>query len=87
MKYKNKTDLIIKAASYIIAGVIVLSCVVDKDTYPRITNQLKNLGTILVAIISLIVGSIISYKVVKYIKNKKMEQNRSEAFTKDKGEQ
>lgn len=68
MKYKNKTDLIIKAVSYIISGIIVLSFIVDKDTYLRITNQQKNIGIILVAIILLIVMSIVSYKVVKYIK-------------------
>lgn len=40
-KYKNKTDLIIKAASYFMAGMIVISSIVDKDTYRRIMIQLK----------------------------------------------
>ena len=71
-KYKNKTDLIIKTASYFIAGMIVISSIVDKDTYRRIIIQLKNIGIILVAIILLIVVSIVSYKVFKQIKNKKI---------------
>ena len=66
------------------AGMIVISSIVDKDTYRRIIIQLKNIGIILVAIILLIVVSIVSYKVFKQIKNKKMGQNRSEAFTEDK---
>lgn len=76
--------MIIKTASYFIAGIIVISSIVDKDTYRRIIIQLKNIGIILVAIILLIVVSIVSYKVFKQIKNKKMGQNRSEAFTEDK---
>lgn len=76
--------MIIKTASYFIAGMIVISSIVDKDTYRRIIIQLKNIGIILVAIILLIVVSIVSYKVFKQIKNKKMGQNRSEAFTEDK---
>lgn len=83
-KYKNKTDLIIKAASYFIASMIVISSIVDKDTYRRIMIQLKKIGIMLAAIILLIVVSIVSYKVFKQIKNKKMGQNRSEAYTKDK---
>lgn len=46
--------------------------------------QLKKIGIMLAAIILLIVVSIVSYKVFKQIKNKKMGQNRSEAYTKDK---
>lgn len=76
--------MIIKTASYFIAGMIVISSIVDKDTYRRIIIQLKNIGIILVTIILLIVVSIVSYKVFKQIKNKKMGQNRSEAFTEDK---
>lgn len=66
------------------AGMIVISSIVDKDTYRRIMIQLKKIGIMLAAIILLIVVSIVSYKVFKQIKNKKMGQNRSEAFTEDK---
>lgn len=76
--------MIIKAASYFIASMIVISSIVDKDTYRRIMIQLKKIGIMLAAIILLIVVSIVSYKVFKQIKNKKMGQNRSEAYTKDK---
>lgn len=76
--------MIIKAASYFIASMIVISSIVDKDTYRRIMIQLKKIGIMLAAIILLIVVSIVSYKVFKQIKNKKMGQNRSEAFTEDK---
>lgn len=76
--------MIIKAASYFIASMIVISSMVDKDTYRRIMIQLKKIGIMLAAIILLIVVSIVSYKVFKQIKNKKMGQNRSEAYTKDK---
>ena len=67
------------------AGMIVISSIVDKDTYRRIMIQLKKIGIMLAAIILLIVVSIVSYKVFKQIKNKIMGQNRSEAYTKDKG--
>lgn len=76
--------MIIKAVSYFIASMIVISSIVDKDTYRRIMIQLKKIGIMLAAIILLIVVSIVSYKVFKQIKNKKMGQNRSEAYTKDK---
>ena len=66
------------------AGMIVISSIVDKDRYRRIMIQLKKIGIMLAAIILLIVVSIVSYKVFKQIKNKKMGQNRSEAYTKDK---
>lgn len=65
------------------AGMIVISSIVDKDTYRRIMIQLKKIGIMLAAIILLIVVSIVSYKVFKQIKNKKMGQNRSEAYTKE----
>ena len=77
--------MIIKAASYFIASMIVISSIVDKDTYRRIMIQLKKIGIMLAAIILLIVVSIVSYKVFKQTKNKKMGLNRSEAYTKDKG--
>ena len=64
--------MIIKAASYFIASMIVISSIVDKDTYRRIMIQLKKIGIMLAAIILLIVVSIVSYKVFKQIKNKKM---------------
>ena len=58
------------------AGMIVISSIVDKDTYRRIMIQLKKIGIMLAAIILLIVVSIVSYKVFKQIKNKKMGQNK-----------